>query len=59
MRSMRGEAMLLGLYVDTAITPAKNLFNKNMTQKSCHGFGWKMCIHAPAWTLSEIFNTTL
>lgn len=51
--------MLLGLYVDPAIIPAKNLFNKNMTQKSCHEFGWKIYIQAPAWTLSETLNNML
>lgn len=56
---MKGEAMLLGFHVDPAITPAKNLFNKNMTQKSCYGFGWKTCIYAPAWTLSKTFNNML
>lgn len=45
--------MLLGLSVDPAVTPTKNLLTRIMTQKSCHGFGWKMCIHTPAWTLSE------
>lgn len=59
MTSAKGEAMFIGLYVNSAKTPSKNLFNKNMTQKSSHSFGWKMCIPAPVWTLSETVNNML
>lgn len=56
MRSAKGEAML-GLCGDPAVTSAQGLFNKNMTQRSSHG--WRTCIHAAAWNLSNIFNNRL